>query len=70
MEGADYGGWLYNGGEGGDRPHNIGYRIGYQIAEAYYDRAGDKGQAVRDLLHIRGYGAALRASGYDVPSPE
>ena len=64
MRGTDYAGWLYNGGEGGERPDNLGYWMGYQIAEAYYERAEDKGQAVSDLLHIRDHEAFLEASGY------
>jgi len=64
MLGTDYGGWLYNGGEGAERPDNLGYWVGYQIAEAYYERAEDKGQAVYDLLHIHDFGAFLEASSY------
>jgi hypothetical protein len=64
MGGTDYGGWLYNGGEAGERPDNLGYWMGYQIAEAYYERAEDKGQAVYDLLHIQDYPALLEVSGY------
>ena len=64
MEGTDYSGWLYNGGEGSERPDNLGYWMGYQIAESYYDKADDKRRAVYDLLHIRDYPALLEASGY------
>ena len=62
--GTDYSRWLHNGLTSTDRPANLGYWMGYQIAKAYYDRATDKRQAVYELLHIRDYDALLEASGY------
>jgi hypothetical protein len=62
--GTDYSRWLHNGLTSTDRPANLGYWMGYQIAKAYHDRATDKRQAVYDLLHIRDYDALLEASGY------
>lgn len=64
MHGTDFSGWLYNGGGGGERPDNLGYWMGYRIAEAYYERAADQQRAVHDLLHIRDFEALLAASGY------
>jgi hypothetical protein len=64
MAGTDYSKWLYNGNTIKDRPDQLGYWMGYQIAEAYYERARDKQQAIRDLLNIQDYQAILRASGY------
>ena len=32
------------------RPNDLGYFIGYRIAEAYYNRMTDKQQAIRDIL--------------------
>ena len=32
------------------RPNDLGYFIGYRIAQAYYQRASDKSQAVRDII--------------------
>lgn len=37
--GAD---WLYNGGTVKDKPADLGYYIGYKIAQAYYENAKDK----------------------------
>lgn len=58
--------WLYNGGKAraGDRPADLGYYIGYKIAEAYYERAADKKQAVKDILEIQDFEQFLRQSGY------
>jgi hypothetical protein len=64
MAGTDYSKWLYNGNTIKDRPDQLGYWMGYQIAEAYYERAQDKRQAIHDLLNIRDYRALLDASGY------
>jgi hypothetical protein len=62
--GTDYSRWLHNGLTSTDRPANLGYWMGYQIAKAYYERATDKRRAVYDLLHIHDYDALLEASGY------
>ena len=57
--------WLYNGNNIKDRPADLGYYIGYKIAEAYYKNAADKKQAVRDILEIKDFAAFLKASGYE-----
>lgn len=64
MHGTDYGRWLYNGATSTDRPANLGYWMGYRIAEAYYEQAEDKRRAIYDLLHISDYNALLVASGF------
>ncbi|HLU13999.1 MAG TPA: DUF2268 domain-containing putative Zn-dependent protease [Arenimonas sp.] len=61
-DGSDYAGWLYDGGVG-DRPADLGYWMGYRIARAYYERAGDKAQSLRDMLAIGDAEAFLEASG-------
>jgi len=43
--------------------------MGYQIVEAYYDRADDKREAIRDILTIQDAEAFLDASGYAPPNP-
>ncbi|HEY0306312.1 MAG TPA: DUF2268 domain-containing putative Zn-dependent protease [Longimicrobiales bacterium] len=63
MNGTDISQWLYNGNIK-DRPDQLGYWMGYQIAEAYYERAADKQRAIRDLLNIQDYRALLHASRY------
>lgn len=57
--------WLYNGNDIKDRPADLGYYIGYKIAEAYYKNAADKKQAVRDILEIKDFEAFLKASRYE-----
>jgi len=65
MHGTDFGPWFYNATTSTDRPANLGYWMGYQIALAYFARAVDKQQAVHDLLHIGDAGEILTRSGYD-----
>jgi hypothetical protein len=55
MSGKDISRWLYNGTESEDRPGDLGYYVGYKITEAYYNRAADKRQAVREILEIKDF---------------
>ncbi len=64
MDGEDFTGWLYGGVENSDRPADLGYWIGYRICQAYYDRAADKRQAVREIIELKDAKAFLEASGY------
>jgi uncharacterized protein YjaZ len=50
MAGSDVSNWLYGGTPRGDRPADLGYFVGFRIAQAYYDRATDKRQAIRDII--------------------
>lgn len=63
MGGRDNAGWLYTS-RSEDEPNDLGYWMGYQITQAYYERAEDKRQAIRDILHIEDFEAFLEASGY------
>lgn len=67
MTGKDLQGWLYSESPG--RPHDLGYWVGYRIAQSYYDRAPDKRQAVSDILHVSDYEQFLARSGYGPPDP-
>lgn len=60
----DLSAWLYNGAGTPDQPGDLGYWVGYRIAKAYYDRAGDKRAALRTLLDLRDPDAILAASGW------
>jgi hypothetical protein len=65
MHGTDVSRWLYNqGGATSDRPGDLGYFIGYRIAEAYYNRAANKRTAVRDIIEVRDADQFLAQSGY------
>lgn len=66
MRGTDVSRWLYNQGSATvDRPGDLGYFIGYRIAESYYARQPDKNAAVRSIIEARDVDAILMASGYD-----
>jgi hypothetical protein len=67
MHGSDFAGWLYGSPPEG-RPADLGYFIGYRIAQAYYTAAGADGQALHDLLNITDYVEFLERSGYDPPA--
>jgi hypothetical protein len=63
----DYSRWLYNGWNRaalGDRPPDLGYWVGYRIAQAYYQNAGDKTKAIADILSISDFDRFLADSKY------
>ncbi len=65
MNGEDVGQWLYNSRNTKPGiPGDLGYYMGYQICEAYYNKASDKKQAVKDMLTIQDFGRFLQQSGY------
>ncbi|MBC5991726.1 gliding motility protein GldB-related protein [Pontibacter cellulosilyticus] len=64
MHGTDLSNWLYNGLTSKDRPGDLGYFMGYKICEAYYKKAKDKKQAIKEILDIKDYGVFLAKSGY------
>jgi hypothetical protein len=64
MNGKDSSNWLYQGDKAKDRPADLGYYIGYKICEAYYIRAIDKTQAIKDILEIKDFNQFLAASKY------
>ena len=63
MHGTETTGWLYGNPPPG-RPADLGYFIGYRIAEAYYAQAADKAAALRDILRVQDVERILAASGY------
>ncbi|MBS1562806.1 MAG: hypothetical protein JST39_00400, partial [Bacteroidetes bacterium] len=56
--------WLYNGSRSGDRPPDLGYYMGYRIAQAYYNQAADKKQAITDIIEMRRPMEFLQQSAY------
>jgi hypothetical protein len=65
MRGMDSSQWLYNQGSAtADRPGDLGYFIGYRIAEAFYNRTADKAFAVRAIIQISDSDLFLSQSGY------
>lgn len=70
MDGDDVSRWLYQGDASKDRPADLGYAVGYEIAKAFYERASDKPAAVRDMLGLEGEREArrfLQESGWTRP---
>jgi len=64
MDKDDASQWLYQGDKSGDRPADLGYYMGYRIAQAYYQRAADKKKAVHDILTVQDFPAFLQESHY------
>ncbi|HUQ80247.1 MAG TPA: DUF2268 domain-containing putative Zn-dependent protease [Gemmatimonadaceae bacterium] len=65
MRGQDISRWLYNQGSAtADRPGDLGYFVGYRIAEAFYARTADKRLALRAIIDISNSDLFLTQSGY------
>ncbi|MBT8223625.1 MAG: DUF2268 domain-containing protein [Eudoraea sp.] len=56
--------WLYNGGSIEDRPHDLGYTLGYLISKSYFQNHPDKIQAVHDLLNTENFEVIYKGSNY------
>jgi hypothetical protein len=56
--------WLYNGGSIEDRPHDLGYTLGYLITKSYYHNQEDKKKAIHDLLNTDNVISILKGSDY------
>lgn len=65
MDGADLSNWLFNGGQSPDRPADLGYYMGFKIAESFYDKAADKSEAVKIIIQVTDFKNFLEASGYE-----
>lgn len=50
MLGEDISNWLYNGARAKNRPADLGYYVGYQIAEAYHEQADTSDMEVMQRL--------------------
>lgn len=64
MNGRSYTGWMY-GDPPGEKPADLGYFIGYRIAQAYYNSAADKRAALRDIVRGVDVDGILARSGYN-----
>ncbi|MBC2839411.1 hypothetical protein [Robiginitalea sp. SC105] len=62
--GSDNSRWLYNGGSIDDRPHDLGYTVGYLICKSYYNNQTDKRQAIYELLNASDLVSIVRQSDY------
>ena len=63
---TDFFPWMYGRPTDG-KPNDLGYFIGYRIAQAYYNRATDKQRAVKEIITGRNGNVRelLAMSGYD-----
>ena len=64
MNNTDFSDWLYGTTKKDDRPNDLGYWMGYKIAEQYYNQAPDKKQAIYEILNIKDYTAFVKQSGF------
>lgn len=64
MGGTDSSRWLYGSSQRDGHPADLGYFLGFRIAQAYYGRAQDKKQAIRDILTSSDFEGMLKASRY------
>jgi hypothetical protein len=64
MAGAETGDFMWSTPANRQQPPNTGYVLGARIVEAFYDRASDKPQAMRDILSNTDYAGFLARSGY------
>lgn len=64
MRGDNINKWLYNSGTA-ERPHDLGYYIGYKIAESYYLHSKNKSAAINEILNIKDFDLFLRKSSYE-----
>lgn len=56
--------WLYGASQRDGHPADLGYFMGFRISQAYYNRAKDKKQAIRDILLVTDVQKLLDESGY------
>ena len=59
------GNWLYNGYSVKDKPADLGYFVGYEIAKEYYKNTSDKKQAIVDIIGMSDPIHFLELSKYD-----
>ena len=66
MHGDNYKNWIGNNSTVDDENWyaDLGYFIGARICEAYYEKAEDKQQAIKDLLFVNDAAVILEKSGY------
>jgi hypothetical protein len=62
MDKTDTSAWLDNSSM--DKPGDLGYWVGYRIVKAYYQRASDKRQALRDIMRMEDPKALFAKSGW------
>lgn len=61
--------WLFDHHPATGWPPDMGYWLGYRIAQTYYRQADDKHQALARLLEVTDFQKLLAASGYPAKAP-
>lgn len=64
MDSKDLSRWVY--GFPSDRPMGMGYFMGYQIVKAYYDKAENKREAIKQIINISDFKEFIKESGYGI----
>jgi hypothetical protein len=62
--------WLYDHHPAPGWPPDMGYWLGYRIAQTYYHNAADKHAALTALLQVRDFQKLLDESGYPAKAPK
>lgn len=65
MHGTATGEWFFVDPANSEWPQDLGYFVGYRIAESYYQRMPDKARALRDILSVTDHRLFLKDSGYN-----
>ncbi|WP_293743062.1 DUF2268 domain-containing putative Zn-dependent protease [uncultured Pedobacter sp.] len=58
--------WLFNAASSKNRPGDLGYRIGYKIAESFYNKSDDKKMAIKEMIETDNPLVFLDKSEYDL----
>jgi len=65
MQGKESGAWMANNATATpEHPADLGYYVGYKIAQAFYARAPDKRRALAEMIQVADFDAFLARSGY------
>ncbi|WP_218625079.1 DUF2268 domain-containing putative Zn-dependent protease [Sphingomonas sp. dw_22] len=52
MDGDAWGNWLYNSADNAFGVSDMGYYVGYRIAQDYFARAADKKRAIKEMIEL------------------
>jgi len=64
MHNEDFTDWLYGTSGKDDRPNDLGYWMGYKIAQAYFENQPDRHAAIHEMLFLSDPYEFLLESGY------
>jgi hypothetical protein len=64
MLGPETGDWLWRQPADPRQPRDVGYAIGARIAASYFERHGESGEAMSEILEVTDYPGLLARSGY------